>query len=307
MQGFDYLCPGSLEEVLDFLASCEGSARPLAGGTNLVPQLRWREVKAGCIEMRGNRPDFLVSLRRLKELEGLSDGGDVWRIGSMTKLKVLEQAHLGEIIPLLRAVAGGMASPEIRNSATVGGNLCNGSPAADLMGPAHALNARVRLASVSGERVVGVDKFYLGPHRTALGKGEIMTALELPKTLCSAAWGFSAYATRPSMGMTLASASVIAPSAEFQEARPIRLALTLSSGRPAILEVALPADLETAQDIVEGELQSAIRKQVSKIAACHYSQENPQVPAWYVERRAIMACRHAIAQAWSQLAARRGA
>src|SRR5450759_955998 len=135
MYGFDYVCPGSLGETLSFLASCEGAARPLAGGTNLIPQLRWQEAKEGCVEKREGRPDFLVSLRRLKELEGLSDGGDYWRVGSMTKLKALAGGEVGEAIPLLRHVAQGMASPEIRNVATVGGNLCNGNPAADLLAP----------------------------------------------------------------------------------------------------------------------------------------------------------------------------
>ena len=307
MQGFNYVCPGSLGEILSFLTSFEGSARPLAGGTNLIPQLRWQEAKEGCADVRGDRPGCLVSLRRPKELEGLSDGGDFWRVGSMTKLKALAQDDAGEVIPLLCAVAGGMASPEVRNVATVGGNLCNGSPAADLLGPARALNGRVRLASVSGERALGLDEFYLGPHRTALARGEIMTALELPKTLCSAAWGRSAYATRPAMGTTLASASVVVTSGASTGEWAVRLALTLSSGRPATVEIVLPADLLTAQDLLERELASTLRKQASKVAACHYAQENPQVPAWYVKRRAIIACRDALAQAWSQLAAGRGA
>ena len=77
--------------------------------------------------------------------------------------------------------------------------------------------------------------------------------------------------------------------------------------RPAVLELALPEDLETAQDLVENELGSVLGRQASKVAACHYAQENPQVPAWYVERRAIMACRDALAQAWPGLTAGRGA
>lgn len=305
MYGFDYVCPGSLGETLSFLASCEGAARPLAGGTNLIPQLRWQEAKEGCVEKREGRPDFLVSLRRLKELEGLSDEGDYWRVGSMTKLKALAGGEVGEAIPLLRHVAQGMASPEIRNVATVGGNLCNGNSAADLLGPVYALDGRVRLASLSGERVLGVDRFYKGPHRTALAGAEIMTALELPKKLCSAAWGRSVYATRPTMGMTLASASVVAAPEAPGSTRPVRLALALASGRPVVLELALSEDLETAQDLVEHELVSVLRRQASKIAACHYAQENPQVPAWYLERRAIMACRDALAQAWPGLAAKR--
>lgn len=307
MHDFEYVSCGSLAETLDFLATYEGTARALAGGTNLVPQVRWRETKPGCVEKRETRPDVLVSLKRLKELEGLSDAGDHWRIGSMTRLRVLAQGDVGEIIPLLRAVAGGMASPEVRNVATVGGNLCNGSPAAGLLGPVFALGGRVRLASVSGERVLEITEFYKGPHRTALRSEEVMTALLLPKERCSAVWGHAAYATRPTMGMTLASASVVAAPEAPGSTRPVRLALALASGRPAVLELALPEDLETAQDLVEDELGSVLRRQVSKIAACHYAQEYPQVPAWYLERRAIMACRDALAQAWPDLAAGRGA
>ena len=307
MHDFEYVSCGSLAETVDFLATYEGTARVLAGGTNLVPQLRWRETKPGCAEKRETRPDVLVSLKRLKELEGLSDAGDHWRIGSVTSLRMLAQGDVGEIIPLLRAVAGGMASPEVRNVATVGGNLCNGSPAAGLLGPVFALGGRVRLASASGERVLEITEFYKGPHRTALRSEEVMTALLLSKERCSAVWGHAAYATRPTMGMALASASVVAAPEAPGRTRPVRLALALASGRPVVLDLDLPADLADAQDLVAAGLEPVLRMQAPKIAACHYAKENPQVPLWYLERRAVLACRDALEQAWRSAGTGRGA
>ena len=231
MHDFKYVRCASLTETLDFLAAYEGKARPLAGGTNLVPQLRWRETKPGCVEKRETRPDVLVSLKRLDELEGLSDAGGHWRIGAMTRLNALAQGEVGEAIPLLRAVAAGMASPEVRNVATVGGNLCNGSPAASLLGPIFALGGRVRLASASGERVLGIDEFYRGPHRTALAGEEVMTSLEVPKAHCGIPWGHAVFATRLTMGMGLASASVV-PVSDEKGSRQVRVALAVANGRP---------------------------------------------------------------------------
>jgi CO/xanthine dehydrogenase FAD-binding subunit len=302
MHSVQYVSLGTLAETLGFLAGHDGSARALAGGTNLVPQLRWREAKPGCKERRELRPDYLVSLRKLDELRGLSDAGDSWRVGSMTKLRELARGEVGEAVPLFRKVAGVMASPEVRNVATVGGNLCNGSPAASLLGPMFALEGRVELASSSGKRVLEMGEFYERPHQIALRPNEVMTALLLPKVACVGAWGHAEYATRPTMGMILASASVVAPRKAFGSTRQVRLALALASGRPVAVDLDLPAGLAEAGDMVVTALQPLLRRQDSKIAACHYANENPQEPAWYVERRALQACRDALASAWPGIA-----
>jgi carbon-monoxide dehydrogenase medium subunit len=306
MRDFEYVSCGSLAETLGFLATREGMARALAGGTNLVPQLRWREIKPGCVEKRETRPGVLVSLKRLKELVGLSDAGDHWRIGAMTRLRVLAQGDVGEVIPLLRAAAAGMASPEVRNVATVGGNLCNGSPAAGLLGPVFALGGRVRLASASGERVLEITDFYRAPHRTALAVGEIMTALEVPKACCGTPWGYTSFSTRPTMGMLLASASVV-PAAYPKEGLEVRLVLTVVGGRPFDLEVELPPSVEAADALLAEKLEPLLHRQASKTAACHYAKENPQVPPWYLERRAVLACRDALEQARRGVGKGRGA
>jgi CO/xanthine dehydrogenase FAD-binding subunit len=303
MRDFGYVAPDSLAEALAHIAGCDGRARLLAGGTNLIPQLRWREGKPGCKDPREMTPDILVSLRKLKELDGLVDEGDHWRVGAMTRLRSLAGDEVKAVAPLLAQVAATMASPEIRNVATLGGNLCNGSPAASLLGPLLALGGQVSLASASGERVLDVGEFNRGPHRTALRSDEVVTALLLPKAACSAAWGHAEYSTRPTMGMALASASVVVASESSADAPRIRLALVPASGRPQVLDVDLSADLEEAQVQLTRVVEPVLRTQESKVASCHYAKENPQVPVWYLERRVLLLCREALAQAWTRLTA----
>ena len=110
------------------------------------------------------------------------------------------------------------------------------------------------------------------------------------------------------MGMVLASASVVASAERSDERHVVRLALVLASGRPAVLELELPPRSGGRAGPDRGEAWSQLlRTQASKIAACHYAKENPQVPSWYLERRAVLVCREALEQAWRSAETGRGA
>jgi CO/xanthine dehydrogenase FAD-binding subunit len=147
-------------------------AMPLAGATDLIPALRRGLAK----------PTALVNLKRLPDLAGVRRGREGVRIGALTTLAdLLRNPLLADTFPVLVETARDFGSPQIRTMATVGGNLCSGVPSADLAPPLLALEARVEIAGPKGERDLPLDRFFRATGRTALTRGEIVTALLLPR------------------------------------------------------------------------------------------------------------------------------
>lgn len=167
---FEYRHASSLLQAMTLLAE-NAEARPLAGGTDLLVDLRERR----------QTPRLLVDISELAELRGVAreDGG--LRIGGgVTVGELLASPLVAERLPALREAGRGFADFLTRNKATLGGNLANGSPGADLVVPLLACDARVVLASPAGERTLPLDGFLLGPRRTALRPGELVRAVVVP-------------------------------------------------------------------------------------------------------------------------------
>lgn len=169
---FDYEQPRTVAEVLALLSQPGRSAMPLAGGQSLVPQLNRRQA----------RPDVVVDLNRIPELEQIVYACNSIRVGAMVRLVALERdASLRQTLPILGQVAAAVAYPQIRTRTTVGGSLCHADPAAELPTALLALDAQVHILSSTGVRVLRCDDFIRGPHRTAVGAGEIVVAVEIAR------------------------------------------------------------------------------------------------------------------------------
>lgn len=166
--GFAYHRPDSLAEALS-LKSAAPDARFIAGGTDLMVQMRAGAAK----------PAGLISLRGIEELRTI-EVADTTRIGALvTVSELLAHPALGARFGALVAAARVLGSVQIRNLATVGGNLCNASPAADLAVALLVHDARVRLVGPDGERELPLDDFFVGPGQTVLGKGELLAEILL--------------------------------------------------------------------------------------------------------------------------------
>lgn len=172
MRPFDFYSPKSLPEALSLLADLGEDAAPLAGGTDLLLRM-----KSG-----DQTPQALISLKRLKDLEGISfDARQGLRLGSRLTLYDLVRSPLvREHYPILAKAAGVMASNQVRTLATVGGNLVNAAPSADLAPPLLVLGAEVRLTSVTAERQIPLQDFFLGPGRTSRQASELLVEIRLP-------------------------------------------------------------------------------------------------------------------------------
>jgi len=167
---FNYYRASTLDEALDLVSSLN-DFKVLAGGTDLVIDLKVRRYTVKNV----------VDISRIKELDYIADDGDRVRIGALTKLQsIADSPIIREKVPVLADAIREMASWQIRNIATIGGNLCNASPAADTAPPLYVLNATLRLVSKEGEREVPIAEFFLGPRKTALRSKELLKEIVIP-------------------------------------------------------------------------------------------------------------------------------
>lgn len=167
----DYIKLANIKELLRVISDPTFNNRKdliLAGGTDLVVQM----------EHFGAKPNKLFDIKGIKSLKGIRKTGNTIRIGTLTTLsELLESKIIAENAPLLRQAASFFAATQIRNRSTIGGNLCNASPAGDLIPPLYALEAKLRLESANGNRNVEIQNFFKGPGKTILKRGELLTEI----------------------------------------------------------------------------------------------------------------------------------
>ena len=165
-----YHRPGTLAEALELMAG-EPGARFVAGRTDLMVRIRDGSL----------RPASLVSLRNIPELSGVTLGDDGARIGAATPIGDLAtDAGLMSSYRVLVEAARALGSVQIRNAATIGGNLCNASPCADTAPPLLVTEATVRIVGPDGERELPIEEFFTGPGLTRLGRDEILAEIKIP-------------------------------------------------------------------------------------------------------------------------------
>jgi carbon-monoxide dehydrogenase medium subunit len=171
---FRYVFPKTLEEAILFLADHGGEASPMAGGTDLIPNLKRREIPS---------PAYVMDLKGLSDLGKIAyDPLQGLHIGALATIRSISQFKpVRDSYPSLVQAASGMASPQIRNRGTFVGNICSAIPSADSAPPLLTLDASAHLCGPDGERTVPLDRFFRGPRETAVRPEEIVTALTLPK------------------------------------------------------------------------------------------------------------------------------
>jgi carbon-monoxide dehydrogenase medium subunit len=174
---FEYVAPATVEEALSALAEAGEDAKVIAGGQSLLPVLR----------MRLNAPSVVVDLGKIESLRGIRDEGDALVIGAMTTHSAVHQSPLvrENALVITKAVEQ-LADPQVRHRGTFGGALAHADPAGDLGAPVLALGAQFVIAGSGGSRTVEAEDFFEDLFTTAIGEGEILTEVRIPKR---AGWG----------------------------------------------------------------------------------------------------------------------
>jgi aerobic carbon-monoxide dehydrogenase medium subunit len=168
---FEYERATSVEGAIEALQRHGSEARIIAGGHSLLPMMKLRLAN----------PERLVDINDLHELAYVREERFGIAIGALTRHVELERSDLlARHYPIFRDAERVIADPVVRNRGTIGGSLCQADAAEDLSAVCLALKARVAIRGSGGERVVGLEEFYLGPFTTAVGDGEILTEIRLP-------------------------------------------------------------------------------------------------------------------------------
>ncbi|MFQ5985548.1 MAG: FAD binding domain-containing protein [Alphaproteobacteria bacterium] len=282
---FDLVQPRSLEEALEALAAENGRAVPLAGGTNLLVDLRARRTSA----------DRVVSLAALDELRGIGRKDGRIALGARTTLsELLRHRLMAEEAPALVAATRVFGGAMVRNVATVAGNVCYGSPAADLVPPLLTLDAEVVLASREGTRAVPLDEFTTGVRQTVRRADELLTEIRWPALPPRSANLFYKLGLRKGDAIAVAGAAV-ALTAEAGTCSRARIALA------AVAPVVKRA--HDAEAILTGKtLTPAVIDEAARQAKAECSPiDDVRASAEYRRHVIEVLIRRLLAQAWDEL------
>lgn len=199
MTELDYIAPKTVPEAVAALAGARGSAKLLAGGTDLLVQ-----TKTGRL-----RPDLVVDLKRIPDLIGIREEGGAFVIGAATSgAEIGEHAALGKAWPGLVEAANLIGSTQIQGRASLGGNLCNASPAADSVPALIAAGAICVIEGGKGRREAPAEGIQAGPGKTTLAADELIVAFKLSKRAPHSADAYLRLIPRTEMDIAVVGAAV---------------------------------------------------------------------------------------------------
>lgn len=281
----DYCAPDTLDEALARLSVAAGKARVIAGGTDLVVQMR-----AGIAH-----PTLLVDLRRLPLRDIRIEGGCVVLGAGLTHTQVVESPLIAEHFPALAAACRSIGGLPTRNRGTLGGNLVNASPAADTAPALLVYDAEVTLAKLGSQRNLPLTEFFLGYRRTALEPDEILTEIRAPVPPPRTASIFVKMGRRNALAVSVVS---VAARLTLNEAGRVAIArLALGSVAPTPLR-AVAAEAQLEGRVLDGNL---IARAACEAQACASPISDVRASAGYRLRMVEVLSRRALNTAWQRV------
>ena len=250
-----YEAPETVEGAVALLAGATGEARVLAGGTDLLVQMRADVVD----------PGLIVDIKKIGETRRVTEEKGGWRIGAaVTGAELKEHSRLKQTWPGVVEAANLIGSTQVQGRATLGGNLCNGSPAADSVPALIAAGAVASLAGPQGRRDLPVEDVMLGPRKLALQKGEIVVSFLLPPRAPRSSDAYLRFIPRTEMDIAVVGAGVSLTVDEAGTVTAARVSLGAVAARVLLVAEAAAAIVGSrldrpAQDRLEAAARAACR------------------------------------------------
>lgn len=239
MSEMRYECPESISAAVSLLAGSGGSGRVLAGGTDLLVQLRSELVS----------PGLLVDIKKIPEVRSVTSEGGGFRIGAaVTGAELGEHAEVRRVWPGFVEAFELIGSTQVQGRCTLGGNLCNASPAADSVPALIAAGAVVTIAGPDGEREVAVEEVATGPGRTSLGPGEFVVSFYLPPRPAHSGDAYLRFIPRTEMDIAVVGSGVSLTLDDGGVCTSARVALGAVAARALLVPAAAEALVGTKLD-----------------------------------------------------------
>ena len=278
---FEYLEPKTLEEALKMLSDCGHRGRVLAGGTDLLISMKRRTVK----------PQYVINIKSIPELDYIQSHQEAGlSIGAVTTHRAIADSPvIRDNFSLLATACNKIGTPQVRNMGTIGGNICKAGPSQDTPPVLLVLDARVKLASLNGNRIVPLDEFFVGPFETVLQEAELLTEIQIPNPPPVSA-GCYKWATKTVVvDETLVGVAVLI-SLDHAHAVCNDIKIALGSVAPT------PLRAKKAEEQLRGKrLDNMIVQQAAQVAV---EETRPRSRANYRRRMSTVLVREAITQAW---------
>ncbi|HUS79456.1 MAG TPA: xanthine dehydrogenase family protein subunit M [Patescibacteria group bacterium] len=278
---FEYHAPKSLDEAVELLEKYGEDAHVLAGGTDLIPHMKQRRIE----------PKHIVNIKGILELACIKETPEGIHIGALAKLRAIELSPLiKEKLPLLSEAARSVGSVQVRNLGTIGGNICNASPSADMATPLMAVDAKVHVYSKGGAKEYPIAEFFNGRGEVWLERGELVTGFTVPPLPEGAGSAFER------IGWTTLDIATV----------NVAAVITLKDGKVDHCSIALgacsPAPIRgvMAEEILRGKEPNAeaMDEAVEFIAACVEPRERwRRAPPEYRQRTSQALARDAVTRA----------
>jgi carbon-monoxide dehydrogenase medium subunit len=247
----DYFEPKSVDEALSLLAKYGEQARVIAGGTDVMVDMKFKE-----------EPDCLVNIKRISGLGDVQENGAGLRVGPLVAIRELESNKLvKERLSVLWDASHQFASLQIRNTATIGGNICRASPSGETLAPLLVLEAKAKVKSADGEKTEAFTSFFQGPGQTVLGSKGLLTEIHIPYPAPGSHSVYLKHAVRGAMDIAMVGVAVlITPDATKNILQDVRIGL----GAVAPTPIRAPK----AEALLRGKpLTTALLKEAATVAA----------------------------------------
>lgn len=212
----EYFEPKSVGEALSFLAKHGADSKLIAGGTDVMVDIKFKEEPGG-----------LVNIKKIPGLSGIQENGKGLRIGALTTIREIESSALvHEKVPVLWEAAHQFASLQVRNTATIGGNICRASPSGETLAPLLVLDAKAKVAYSDGEKAEPFSAFFQGPGKTSMGAKGLLTEIEVPYPAPGSKGVYLKHAVRGAMDIAMVGVAVmITPDAGKNSIQDVRIGL----------------------------------------------------------------------------------
>jgi aerobic carbon-monoxide dehydrogenase medium subunit len=285
---FAYFEPETAAEACSLISNGANKAKILAGGTDLLVKMK-----------RGlEGPQSLVSLKRITAFSEIRYiAGESLNIGALVTIsRLITSSIINEEFEILGQAAGMMALPQVRNRGTIGGNLCNASPAADTAPALIALGSRVKVTGLTGERTIPLEEFFTGPGQTVLRHDEILTEIRVPVPSCRAGGSYVKLSLRHHDLATVSVAAMVVLSPEGRVCEDARI--VLGAVAPTVIRSHQAEQALKGRTLDEGMIKASARaaaetaRPISDIrASAEYRKEMVMVLAGRAIVQAVEAAR----------------